>query len=273
MNVKRQSKQRSGARTKVSQSKQSNNNNKNRITVANEGTYIKDSTHVSLKYVKNDLQLNNPASYSSHEFKGNSAYDPDPSLFSGGLLGYDEYAALYYKYRVISCHINATFQLLDGITTIAYITASPVSLGNDINNASANQLLENGWTKSCELTPSSVGGSSTQHTLQMTYHGKKVFGAREYFYDRDYASDVTTNPINTFYIEIGIFDALGTNAFSNGAVVKLTITYDIDFFTRRPFPLMSLLFKKTFTQEELMALEALIKKHTIRRVNSLPSLK
>lgn len=192
------------------------------------GRFAPNRMFVKLKY--NDTTLTRSVSSSGALNWGyrSSAYDPDPSVLTGSIPGFAELSNLYMRYRVHSMTLKLTIGNQEQENVICSIWPSNVL--QNVNSLSQSDIMEYGANlrgKSFVIGP--VSGASTRNSS--TYaEGRSLVGP-QYLTDLDYSASVSTNPVEMFYINVGVINPV--NDFNYPVVVKATVIYNIEFFKLR----------------------------------------
>ncbi len=87
-----------------------------------------DVMRVQLKY--NGRKTSNgggTVNIEDYIFRGNSCFDPDFAVGGDQPLGFDEWSALYRRYRVIACKADVDFINDAGVSAFGYVTAENTS--------------------------------------------------------------------------------------------------------------------------------------------------
>jgi len=157
-----------------------------------------------------------------------SAYDPDPALLTGSIPGYAELANLYSRYCVHAIYAEISIANQD---TQSYIVVMwPGTSNLNVNSLSASDLAEysgNVLAKSRIL--GTVNGISVT-TMTSLASPLQLVGPR-YKTDMDWSSSTSSNPLNEFYLNIGVYSPTANIAFP--VVTKCRLVYDIEFFQLR----------------------------------------
>lgn len=152
----------------------------------------------------------------------NSLYDPDRAGLGHQPYGFDQLAALYNRYRVISCSYVISGVSTDGPTVPIRIAATP-SNGN-LLFTNVSQAIENPRTKWIQQMP---GGAIAK--LKGKSYIPSLFGRNktQYMADDRYAAQVNANPA-----ELAILSVVGGDFANNGTNIALSIVlnFTVEFF-------------------------------------------
>ncbi len=158
----------------------------------------------------------------------NSAYDPDPSLLTGSIPGYAELSNLYSFYRVHGIHAN--IQVANQDTQAYVVVCWPSNNDNNVNSLALAELAE--YSGNVLATSKIVGGASGMNvcTLTTSAIGQQLVGP-VFKTDLDYSSSTSTNPVASYYLNVGAYSPVGNMAYP--LVTKIRLIYDIEFFRLR----------------------------------------
>lgn len=187
------------------------------------GVGYPDRIVTKLKYVDSFGLSSSPVA--NYIYRGNSLYDPDVTTGGHQPLFYDQYIAVYEKYRVFGSSIR--IQVVNESTVPAYViitpSTSPVTLTTvsailEQNRASSLRvILPNGYNSSSQKRY-----CSTKQATGVTY--KEIL-------DQDYAATYGANPINLWYWNLFAESIDNTTNLSLRFIV--TITFYCEFFDRQ----------------------------------------
>lgn len=173
------------------------------------------------RYVE-QIQLNpGVGGLSQNVFRLNSVFDPNLTGVGHQPMGFDQYSALYERYRVKGCRVTVTFSNSSG--TVAVLGGiglrSTSTLGTIVES-----MLERPLTKWKTLGDFEHGPKTVSiYYNPRTFHGN--FGIRGRA-DDDQEADVTTNPLNDAYAHVfaGAITPLDDPGNVNCTVVMTYIT-------------------------------------------------
>lgn len=147
-------------------------------------------------------------------YRLNSLYDPYQSGAGHQPLGFDQMMTMYDHYTVIGARARINLCNTDGSNpqlVIAHIK-DDASVGYDIQ-----QVLENGRSRWCTLSPSD-GGQATK-TMTVNFSAKKFF-SKNVLQENAFSGDVSNNPSEQAYLHL-------TLAPADGSTDTLPVVYDI----------------------------------------------
>jgi hypothetical protein len=184
-----------------------------------------DTLRVRLKYFDPTMTRNNAGlTYLSWRYRMNSVYDPDPSVASGAISGFNEWAAIYSTYRVLS--IRYQVRIANNETFPLQIAVAPTLTDIGINSPLSIDLSE---IKYAKYTMMAAKGGLDSIYLEGIIRMDKLFGA-SYLYDPTFNSAVTTNPATILYLNVG---STAPSPLINGVTPSVRISYDVLFYRRQ----------------------------------------
>lgn len=164
------------------------------------------------------------ASLGVHQMNLNSVFQPDRLSTSGSHQPYafDQLAALYNRYRVISCGYR--INLAVGSSTVPItVTAMPTNL--PVTALGASEIRENSRAKYITQNP---GAGSVFLTNKISIPSLVGRTKAQYMADDRYQAMVTDNPNEAAVLNIQTFNGSGTAA--GGVQVQLLMEYTVEFF-------------------------------------------
>jgi len=169
--------------------------------------------------------LNNPGqSFVALRYRANSLYDPDPLLGGPSYTGFNEFAAFYEYYRVLSVQFTVEFTNLESNTAL---TAVIIALNLD-PGTTPGSVLESWFNNPlCRHHVVSIRGGQDRGRLSRVYSGKFVTGAAGYMLDDTYRAPVNNNPTNVWYVAFGVFS--NDTVMSSGMSYTLTMNTKVRF--------------------------------------------
>lgn len=157
---------------------------------------------VKLRYVQ-EVSLNpGISSFSVHQFRANSVFDPDFTGVGHQPMGFDEWAALYERYTVYGSKINvmyaptSTASVAPGYYGVTlYGTAGQLS--STYGNVEA--ILEGKLTGYTTTMSGSSNSVFLPRSLWRKFSARNFFGKTDPLDDPDIGALVSTNPVNLAY--------------------------------------------------------------------------
>lgn len=187
---------------------------------------IPPSLVTRLRYIVNRNINNAGIQAASIQLNANGVYDVDPSLASTAVPGFNEFAALYQKYRVLKVKTSCTFVNREAFPILC-------NLGFDRSFYAANAKVlafyesENQKTQILPSAQSSVGPSNT---LSMSKTSMEMIGDMEGEGSANWANFVNGNPASLYYCSIAISGQNIGAALVLGAVVRWETEFDVEFY-------------------------------------------
>lgn len=184
-----------------------------------------DTIQVRLKYYDTNMLRNNAGlDYLSWRYRMNSVYDPDPSVATGAISGFNEWAAIYSTYRVLA--IEYEVAIANNETFPLQVAVAPTLTDIGLNSPNSVDLAE---IKFAKYTMMAAKGGQDRIKLRGAIRLDKLFGA-SYLYDSTFNSAVTTNPATILYINVGL---QGPSPLVNGVTPAVRIWYDVLLYRRQ----------------------------------------
>lgn len=175
---------------------------------------------VKMKYAE-DVYTNASGLYT---FNLNSVFDPNRTGGGHQPYGYDQFATLYNRYRVVSCSWRVTAPSSVGTIQLGTIASNePIVFG------SFSELKENPRAK---YVIQHVGGN-VQTCKSRIYIPSLVGRTKaQYMADDRYQATVLTDPA-----ELAVLNIMAANnggVGQNGQVVNVLLEYTVEFFDVKP---------------------------------------
>jgi hypothetical protein len=208
---------------------------------------VADSLFVKLFYNDTTLLRNNVGgTVCSWRYRMNSAYDPDPALGTGAITGFNEYAALYDRYRVTKCSIDIEIANLESFAI--EIIFAPTLLDVGTNYTGVSSMPEYPYGKKKIL---SIAGGKDSGRMKFTSTIARIEGSKSAYTDLLFSAVVNTNPTNTRWYNVGYIT--GGNVLVKGVFAVVRLAYEVQFTERlninaspRPFAPIASLPEKYF---------------------------
>jgi len=195
-------------------------------------TIVPDSVRVRLVWYDNNTMYNNAGGiYVAKRFQPSSAYDLDPLLGGTAVPGFNEWAAFYKKYRVISSKSIITAANYDA-TTVVQVIMVPLHVdpGATPTLATITSWLSQPFVKKMIL---SKAGGMDRGTVSLPLSHRDFVGSDTFLYDDSYCAVVTTNPTNNIFLAVGMYVVGGVATFTTGVAANLTISIMCEFYERQ----------------------------------------
>lgn len=220
---------------------------------------VANSMSVVLKYQDPDwIYGNSGNTVWSIRFRMNSVYDPDPHVFSGGVITYfNEYAALYSRYRVVKFDYSVTCVNSTDAPVIFTVAPSKEDLGDNYTDMLELSEITKGRTALL-----SANGAQNKQTIGGSVNLATYSGYPGYLTDDITSSRVDTNPSTLFYLNVGVNSSVNQSSSSFG--VRTYLTYHVVFF--EPKTDVSALAFRSAAREKRIANQSLDKGETFSLV-------
>lgn len=166
-----------------------------------------------------------------YTFRGNSLFDPDFTGTGHQPYYYDQYIAVYQRYRVISTSFTMRVANSSISGTTSEVVVAPTSLVPTLTSLA--QAKEDPRAGTTGILPPY---QSVTKTVSLTNSTQQVIGleTKKEVYDADYAALFNANPVQLWYYAI-----YGYSPTTAGLSVDIDIeiTYNCEFFDRAPIAL------------------------------------
>lgn len=185
-----------------------------------------DSMLVTLHYNDSTINRNNAGNpYCSWRYRMNSVYDPDPSLGTGAISGFNEYAAIYSTYRVLAFRYQIIVANDETFAVQLYTCSTTADVG--LNSANTPDFGEIKGSRTALLS-----GKGGQDRVKMigSVDLPKFFGA-SYLYDSTFNAAVTGNPATILYHNVGFY--AGSTNLVSGVTIAVKLSFDVLFYRRQ----------------------------------------
>lgn len=188
---------------------------------------------VTLRYMA-EQTLSAGATIQDHIYRLGSVYDPDYTGTGAQPMLFDQWAAIYSKYTVLSTHVTVQPTYASGSTVNpsflgVTISTSSTSVASEFKSVSA--LLESPYTVGF-LQYGNVNMSLPLQrgripALKASWNAATFFGVESVRDGSIYSADVTTNPSTEAYAHV--FAApIGANTFGQVNMI-VTMLFDVVF--------------------------------------------
>ncbi len=213
-----------------------------RVINSRMSTGFPDSEVAIIRY-SDEIAIAPGAAYGQYTYRGNSCFDPDESGIGHQPMYFDQYAAVYSKYKVISCSCSVTGSNYNASASavLAIIPSSEIPTLTSYAIA-----MEQPYAKRTELLPISTRGG-VQSTVASRMSTRRILGLTSaQFASEDYSATTGATPSSVWYWNIAAFDV---SAVSVRLLVDLD--YKVIFYDRRaPSPSYALKVVKTPEQQQ-----------------------
>lgn len=185
-----------------------------------------DSIRVKLKYFE-VISLSSlvVGASQSQVYRLNSVFDPNFTGTGHQPNGFDQWAAIYGKYRV---H-GGTWRVELSNQDIQYVIG--LAAVERANDNSLDGLVDMVQEPRSHFTIAGPRGSP-KATMSSSYRCDRILGVtRQEFADQDYAATVTANPSNLVWLVL-YATVQGSETLAADQALYVTIEYDVEFFER-----------------------------------------
>lgn len=191
------------------------------ISIVRQPSIMADKLWVKLPYVQN-LALSGTL-LQSNTFRINSMFDPDQTGTGHQPLGFDQYEALYSRYRVHAVKAIITFT-----NTTSAVAVGAIAATEQIPSfASLPELLEQPYVTSRQLSYAS-GGLSTRTITK--YISIRSLRGEEIKFDDDNSALFSSSPTNTAYLTVYASEIFGGSVTLH---VNIKLIYYAELFRRK----------------------------------------
>jgi len=184
-----------------------------------------DSLYVRLKYAETVQMNSGSAHYYTYAYRGNSLFDPNYTGAGHQPMYFDQYSAIYNRYRVMGCaiKINAINVSNSAAAYLIIQSGTDTSLPTDVT-----QLLEQ---SRAHITRTIPVASRYPVAIKSYVSTRKACGLnKKQIFDEDFSALVTANPAQLWYHNIMVQSVDGLT-YPN-VQLMVTLTYYCQFFDR-----------------------------------------
>lgn len=192
------------------------------VTIAYSPQICPDIMRVSLPY--SYFKTLNAIGGLDDVIRANSAFDPEFAVGGGQPIGFDQWSALYRRYRVLACKIDAQFQN-KGASASAFV----VPMNTSSSLVTGQQIVEQQGSKRKMLTPSNNGNAEkiVYYKDTASMRGCTRDAVRSEIF---YSALTSGNPTTEWYFHIGGYTVNPLDTLNID--VDVLVTYYIEFFDR-----------------------------------------
>jgi hypothetical protein len=184
-----------------------------------------------LRYTRATAVVGAVGATATQIFSGNSLFDPDVTGAGGQPLGFDQWAAMYLKYRVLASSIEvnlATPGAASNAEALAYFVLTPS------NDASAFTTLEAGASQpyAKEWIMNGISGSFMFKPTTSSMETALIMGVskQSVLTDDELSALTTASPANQWYWRIS--GRAADSAATIAVQMTVTVSYLCDFYER-----------------------------------------
>lgn len=202
---------------------------------------FKDKTYAKFKYVESyDISISGAPYFGRQQMSGNSLFDPNATGGGSQPYGFDQWATLYYIYRVYGSKIECVVLPYDGdaipdasndvsVTILPYRNSdNPFAL---VSNPVEFGVLPYAKTKDFKVYGSTGKDNKMTHYMSTA----KMYGLDpvQVKCNPTYESLMTTNPATRWYWNIMTYPTTG-GSIAHQVIVRCTVTYYVEMTQRVP---------------------------------------
>lgn len=212
----------------------------NRVRNTRASTGFPDSEIATLRYSE-EVGITG-ATYGQYTFRGNSAFDPNETGVGHQPSYFDQYAAVYSKYKVISSTCRVTASNYNSSAS-AVVVLSPSS--DIVTITSYSIAMEQPYSKRTEYMPVSTR-MGCQASVRKRMTTRRILGlSPSQFASEDYSALTGASPSSIWYWNVSAFDI---------SEVSVRLIVDIDYhvlFYDRKAAVLSYGIRVVKTPEEI----------------------
>lgn len=192
-------------------------------------TGLPDQFRVQLRY-SDIIDMSSANDVKNQIFRGNSLYDPDYTNIGHQPRYFDNYIAMYQKYRVLSSRIH-----------ISYINNAPSCSMVGVIVPNTDPLVFTSLAQATELprakyTPFIPVSARYGYNLAARTTTRTVCGiSRSEQWDEDYSGTASSNPTNMWYWNV--LCCMANASYTVVAQIKVDIVYDAIFYDKVEAPI------------------------------------
>jgi len=186
-----------------------------------------DKVSVKLRYVERlDITTAGGVPYYNHIFRANSLYDPDYTGTGHQPLYFDQYAAIYDRYKVRGCKLVMVINNASGVNAMDVSAVHSTTTTPFTTTAKMVEQTDSLLTKFCPI--------SQQYPVVLKYYVdcSEGFGITKAAYNNDsvYSAQIGTNPASVLYLHTHFESLNYTSSIAANVLVRLE--FYVDFYDR-----------------------------------------
>ena len=217
-----------------------NSRRETRVVNSRQSIGFPDSEWATIRY-SDEIAISSGGTYGQYTYRGNSCFDPDETGIGHQPMYYDQYAAVYSKYKVKYSRIRVTAANYNAAAS-AVVVVIPSS--EIITVTSYPLAMEQPYAKRTEMLPVSTR-AGVQTSVKNGISTERILGlSPSQFAGEEYSALTGATPASVWYWNLAAFDIAATS-------VRLTVDIEIKvlFYDRRS-PSLSKELKVVKTPEE-----------------------
>lgn len=188
------------------------------------GQVVPDRIMVNLSYSETVELVNALSSTAAYDFRGNSCFDPNFTGTGHQPMGFDQLAALYSTYRVISSRCDVSWFQAQSTTNGVDVCLYP---SDQTGSVTFDEALEQPYAIK-GMTSGTSGMSRCRTSSFMTT--KKLNGQKDIMTQSQYAALTSANPSDVWYWRLQAQNA--NQAINCDVFAQVKITYFVEFSDR-----------------------------------------
>ena len=224
-----------------------------RVVNTRQATGFPDSEWATIRY-SDEVPITTGGTYGQYTFRGNSCFDPDETGIGHQPMYFDQYAAVYSKYKVKSSRIRVTAANYNAAASAVVVLLPSSEIVTITSYAIA---MEQPYAKRTEMLPVSTR-AGVQTSVSSAISTERILGlSPSQFAGEEYSALTGATPSSVWYWNIAAFDIVATS-------VRLTvgIEYKVLFYDRRA-PSLSYELKIVKSTDEQKQRQAKMKTETV----------
>jgi hypothetical protein len=168
----------------------------------------------------------------AYVFRGNSGFDPDFTSTGGQPAQWDDYSAVYNRYRIYGSKISwSVANSASGALDLTSLVIGPRHTSTSIVSRSNQENFQaQPYTRYQKTIIYNNGTASQSGTMSMTTRKFIGMTQNEFLGAEEWAAPVSTNPANCWYWQLSLSSDDQTSTTTH--YVNFVIEYDIEFFER-----------------------------------------
>lgn len=182
------------------------------------------------------LQIGTSQNVNWNTYNLNSAYDPNASFASSSIPGFNEWAGVYFRYRVTWCKITATFtQAVDNPALYCGIYFRPVTGESGFSTWRDWIEIAGNPMPNRRIVLGNAQGSASTRTISVKSSLGRLIGQRLMLNaDVSYSANTNANPSNILqgFVFIATMDGSIPSTPLN-IYMNVRVTYYVTFWNRR----------------------------------------
>jgi len=195
-----------------------------------------NKSYHTLTYAEDDVLTMSSVDFALDTYRISDIFDPNPSLLTGGITGYAEFTAIFFKWIVNRVYIDLAIVNQEPAKPITIgVIFNPDNLSSTIlSRANAINALERPGTmvKSVMLAPSA--GQNRVTNLHFKVNPSTVYGnSALYFGSVNFSGSTPAGPPQELYVHVIVIGPAALS-LSSGILSSIKLTYDVKFFSVAP---------------------------------------